>query len=799
MSRFALNAALPPIKNVNGELREAFEEYLPGTGKWVETKASGDLIFVDGNAASASYLVISKDPLTAGTVSIVETNPTFNFKIPIEAIVGLHMSQRTLGQEFAVEFVDANTSVPTPIDLAISSITQTTTTLTIDTVTPHGLVPGKAIGVYGCSNPIANYPSLVVASVPSPTQITCTAGPGGTIASQTITNPAGAKGFIYYRTRVGLAANGVSQIFENGTATNSSLYVRSESGDSLMSGTVAGNHAVTVGTTASTQLVNTPYTYAFAPSTEFRYLLQTDRAQWMDIGIDSTSQANSRLVRTQVCPNPNAAYELRFRATNNKALTVPSAQIISATKTASTTATIVTSAPHGLVLGDPVVIYGIADQAATSFPNLTTATAVASVVDATTFTIVIGSSGTATSYGGYVAKVQGGNLMSSLGANAVVSQSVTLSTLADGTRQLVITGNASWSGLSIGDLVNLVGCRETVAGTSLALDGAWKVANVVTTALTLVLPYTGSMVLPADFGPTNAGGAIIKRTCLRISYIRTFGYDRLRIEAQTRPSGDSASAMPVVVQNTPSTTVSSGTITTVSTVTTVSAVTSANLAIPGTIADIASAAITTTTTTSAFTPTFGTAYEVNIPVTAVSGTTPTMDVVIQESDDSGTNWFDVYHFPRITATGIYRSPLLPLIGNRVRYVQTLTGTTPSFTRSLNRLQSSIGIDGTVRQLFDRAVSLTTLNATTSSLTIPNCSNVSLTINVGAITTTAPALQLEGSDDNGATWFALGSPLTAVASSTVKVTVNNVACQLLRARVSTAGVGVTAGYVLLRGF
>ena len=308
MSRFALNAATPPIKNVNGDLREAFELYLPGTGKWIETKAAGDLIFVDGNSASASYLVISKDPLTAGTVSIVETNPSYNFKIPIEAILGLHMSQRTLGQEFSVEFVDANVPIATPVDLAISSITQTTTILTIDTVTPHGLVPGKSIGVYGCSNPVANYPSLVVATVPSPTQITCTAGPGGTIASQTITNPTGAKGFIYYRTRVGLAANGVSQIFENVTATNASLYVRSESGDSLMSGTITGNHSITVGSTASTQLVTSAYTYAFAPTSEFRYLLQTDRTQWMDVGIDSTSQATSRLVRTQVCPNPNAAY-----------------------------------------------------------------------------------------------------------------------------------------------------------------------------------------------------------------------------------------------------------------------------------------------------------------------------------------------------------------------------------------------------------------------------------------------------------------------------------------------------------
>jgi hypothetical protein len=61
------------------------------------------------------------------------------------------------------------------------------------------------------------------------------------------------------------------------------------------------------------------------------------------------------------------------------------------------------------------------------------------------------------------------------------------------------------------------------------------------------------------------------------------------------------------------------------------------------------------------------------------------------------------------------------------------------------------------------------------------------------------LQLQGSDDNGGTWFDIGNPLTAVASSTVKAVVNGINCQLIRARVSTAGNTVVAGYVLVRGF
>ncbi|MFM1990239.1 MAG: hypothetical protein RJA99_3196 [Pseudomonadota bacterium] len=787
-------------KNITTKFRDAFEVYTPGS-KWTETKASGDLVYVDGNAAGASYLVISKDPLSAGTESRLES--ILAFSLPVEVAIGLSMSQRTLGQEFAVEVVDNGTPLAAFSDLAISSISQATTTLTVDTVLPHGLSVGRCIGIRDCSNPLANYPSLVVASTPTPTQFTATAGPGGTIASQTITNPTGAKGFVYQRERLGRANNGVSMIFENATVTNASAYIRSESGDGLPSGAIAGNQSLTFGTTAPIALVSAAYQYAWSPTTEFKLLVQTDRSQWADAPVDTTAAMTSRLARSQVCPDPDAEYELRLRAVNNKSLTVPNAQIVSATKTGTTTATVVTATPHGLAAADPVVIYGIRDQAAASFPNLLTATAVASVVDATTFTIVIGTASTVTSYGGYVAKVQGGNLMSALGAVAQVIQSAVLSTLTDGTRQLVLTGSAAWGGLSIGDLVNVVGCRDNTAGATVGVDGAWKVANIVSTALTLVLPYSGSMTLPADFGSVNCGGAVIKRTDLRVSFVRVFDYERQRVEVLSRPASDIAASLPVAVNNTPAVTVSSGTVTTVSTVTTVtgvttvSAVTAANLGIPGIIADVASAALTSTATTAAFTPTFGTAYSVSIPVTAVTGTTPTLDVSIEESDDSGTNWFRVYDFPRITATGMYRSPIIRMTGNRVRYVQTVSGTTPSFTRAINRLQSSSNSEP-VRQLIDRSVVLTTLNSTTPSLDARDAGNrVQMVVNVGAITTTAPALQLEGSDDNGASWYAIGSPLTAVASSTVQLTAVDINSALIRARVSTAGVGVTAGYVMIK--
>lgn len=89
--------------NVTTKFREAFETYTPGQ-YWTEAKQGGDLIFLDGNSVGASYLVISKDPFGLGT----ETSLTsvVNFNMPIEASMGISLSQRTSGQEIAFELVD---------------------------------------------------------------------------------------------------------------------------------------------------------------------------------------------------------------------------------------------------------------------------------------------------------------------------------------------------------------------------------------------------------------------------------------------------------------------------------------------------------------------------------------------------------------------------------------------------------------------------------------------------------------------------------------------------------------------
>jgi len=106
----------------------------------------------------------------------------------------------------------------------------------------------------------------------------------------------------------------------------------------------------------------------------------------------------------------------------------------------------------------------------------------------------------------------------------------------------------------------------------------------------------------------------------------------------------------------------------------------------------------------------GVTFELN--VTAVTGTSPTLDVYIQTQDSAG-NWRDVVHFTQITAssasryyaeitpgsgdryigavtsTGISAGTLgVGILTNNLRAVSQIGGTTPTFTYTLQAYLSA---------------------------------------------------------------------------------------------------------------
>lgn len=190
---------------------------------------------------------------------------------------------------------------------------------------------------------------------------------------------------------------------------------------------------------------------------------------------------------------------MKFSAVSPKSMSRPIAKIVSIVKTGTTTATVTTDVPHGLTTTSYVTIKGVRDQ--TNFPNLTTATVIASPTT-NTFTIVIGGAVTATSYGGAVILTNG--QIDQPGIIGQVAQSLT----SDVTTQLVtIVGNATWAGLNIGEYVTLYGFRDNATGANLGYDGAWEVVTLSTTTLVVkpIFNYLGTRISPTftTLGTTN--------------------------------------------------------------------------------------------------------------------------------------------------------------------------------------------------------------------------------------------------------------------------------------------------------
>lgn len=785
--------------------------------------APGDIVIRKATSNGQVITALSMNPLTDDT----ESNITLDVPVTQPAAVEFEasMSQR-VRHDFATVCLFANESTGSrsiPNDIQINTIYQSSatngaaynavagTTLTIVLNSPFQGYLSDWIHVYGLVDNRLNYPNLAVNFI-SYDRLTITAAFSDEAALPSLAatySPAAGTTFIKHYNNLGGAVNGFGMRFTSSTPTSAALVSVFGGNDVQISGSLVGDHRTTIGTTNPIYNAGVNGQVEIRATTRYRLEGRPAEASFLDKTADSIGTPfTPRLSRTSVKPAVQSELRPRFRAYCPKSMTRPIAKITSISKAGTTTATVNTASPHGLVTGNYVTIKGVRDQ--TNFANFATPVTV-TVINATQFQVVMGTAVTATSYGGAVILTNGGIDQQGLLAQVVQNAQVILGN-ATTPDQLILTGSAAWSTgvgvMNIGDYVEVYGVRDNTTGADLGVDGTWEVAMISTTALTLI-PVTdvfGVRKSPVVTTINTAGGGIVlHRTTLRAHDLTVEQWDESKVMIDGQGTLRVDKALPVYPVG--GTQAVSGSVTVSGTVTsnagTSAAAGSGWKVQPDSLLvnDIASAAITTTTTTAAITPaTAAGASEFNIIVTAVSGTTPTMDVGIEESDDSGTNWYRIYDFPRITATGSYRTPMLPLTGNRLRYVQTIAGTTPSFTRSLNRITNvNVGVTP-FRQIIDRAVVTTTLNATTATLKTNGATRLQMVVNMGAVTT-APVFQLEGSDDNGATWYSIGTTLTSVASSTVQLTVVDFNAELIRARVSTAGTGSSLGAngVLLKAF
>ena len=317
------------------------------------------------------------------------------------------------------------------------------------------------------------------------------------------------------------------------------------------------------------------------------------------------------------------------------------------------------------------------------------------------------------------------------------------------------------------------------------------------------IPYGSAQNVALVASSTTAGAWLVQCSGCTQVRVTSSAYTSGTVTVNLRSTSATGWAYSAPVGATNSVAIASGTVTTVATVTTcatvttVGSVTSDNLA-SATTADVASAAITTTTTSANVATTNQQSVSFLVTVSVVSGTSPTMDVVVQETYD-GTNYYDIYHFERITASGQYYSPVMKLSGIGIRYVRTIGGTTPSFTNGVTRI-SRAGNSSLVRRSFDRTIAPNTLSSTTPAIMVDGCDEIQLTVSMAAGGTVAPVFGLQASEDN-ANWCNFQSSLVTITgtpsvTSCVAGTVGYMP-KYIRGYVSTAGTGAAINWVCLK--
>ena len=798
--------------------RETPQEIVADWGGFASVNtAGGDFVTSVSGVNGQLIMAMSGSPLTPGESSVI------NYAAGVMQPCALEFAWSFVrtGISFATVVLFANDPVagpdpvPQPINIlscyqssavqgaAYNATAGTTMTIVLESALPSvganaAVFLGDWVNITGLLDNRLCYQNACISYI-SPDRKTITVGFSDevalpSLAVPTITPTLGTAKVNFYNNLAG-ARNAFGLRFTGVTATSAAVVSIFGGDDNQVSGTLTGDHRVAIASTAPTYVAGGSWGQYEIKATS-RYMLEC--APSASVLMDKAEHINSfwtprETARMSVKPSRNATLYPRFRLYMPVNISRPVAKIIKAEKlTASTTATIYTDAPHGLVTGNWVTLKGIRDT--TVFAAITVPVQV-TVVNATTFTAVIGTAAIATSYGGFVCIANGGK--DQPGIIAQVVQSVQ-SIQANGETWLQVTGSGTWAGVAQGDYINMHGVRDAATGADLLIDGAWEVAHLATSTMVVrpIYDIAGARISPnvGALGLTNAGGAVILRPTMRSHNlsVTSWGESRVQIDGQGTARADKA--LP---------TYSIGGYLTAGQGTAANISATSGLggwymhpAVTG-IADVASAALTASANTAAISNALGNGFQVNVNVTAATGTTPTLDFRVEESFDGGTNWVTLYEMQRITAIGNYNTPILRASGRHIRYVQTVGGTTPSFTRSVLRNVLPFLPSEPQKRLMDRTIVPNTLNSVTPMLFQGAANNLQLIVNMGAITTTPPAFQIEGSED-GVNWYAVGTPLTAVASSTVEVTVPKSAT-FARARVSTAGVGATLGYVSLKAW
>lgn len=524
--------------NVRESFREGFASLPLDPARWTIVSSGPVLALEGGNAAGASYVSIVHSALAPSSFDIFTVE---NFKIPVRCAEMVSLANRQLGHELVLALAGVNSmgdldldATPTP--LAISgNITVATNVWTVNTSVPHGLVVGDRVILYNCLDSRLNVGPVQIATTPTLSQFTFTS----TLANGTYTATGGQ---VLRVAADGGAKRSVGWLVDGLTATNLRFFTRDGAERPFLSANTASG--VTNWSTAVIPNVGVNFAASYAdalqPAATLDRILTSSECHWMVTPTDSATPA-TLLKRTQALPGKDQLFKLRALSRTLDNMSRPVGRIQSIAKSGTTTATVTFDAPHGLTTSDFVVLMGVRDQ--TNFPNLATATAVASVPNATQITIVIGTASTTSSFGGFVARVNGGQLPALFATGAVQ----TIQANADG--NLVVVGNVSWPAAALlGEIITLYGLRDGSTGYP-QYEGMYKLLTPTGNATIILKPMENQDISPLVSALT-VGGSLIKNQAVRFHGARVQDYERQVVDIYGAVNKqDNASALPVAIMS----------------------------------------------------------------------------------------------------------------------------------------------------------------------------------------------------------------------------------------------------------
>ena len=490
---------------------------------------TGDVVTITKTSNGQTITALVGSPLVTG-----ESRITLDSPVKMPCSLELEASAVRARHQFATVTLYSNSAdgpddTPDPVNItsiyqssadagvAYNAVAGTILTIVLETALPKYPQPGAVylsdwIHVDGLTDNRLNYPNLAIKFI-SADRKTITCGFSDEAALPSLAVPAITPGAgtakIYFYNNMGGAHDGFGFRLTNTTATSAALVSVFGNGDAQVSGTLIGDHRTTIGTTAPVYSVGVNGEYEIRASTRFRLESRPTECAWLSRTSDTNNGWTTHLTRTAVKPSQNADLRARFRLVRPRNMTRPVAKITSISKAGSTTWTVNHDGSYPFATGNYVTIKGNRDV--TNFAPITTPVAI-TVVSPTQFTL-LGTTGTATGYGGSVILANGG--VDQPGIIGQTIQSITV----DANGWVTFVGNTTWAGMSIGDYIETHGIADNTTGAALTYDGCWEVASLATTSLVVkpVYDVTGSRVSPdaTTLGTTNCSGTVILRTTLR--------------------------------------------------------------------------------------------------------------------------------------------------------------------------------------------------------------------------------------------------------------------------------------------